>query len=115
MPACPRKSPTAGAIAYAMNSQLALLRFLDNGQIEIDNNAAERAMRSIALGRKNWLFAGSDKGGETAANMYSLIETAKLSNINHQAYLTTLLPQIQDHNSTKLAELLPWNLKLESR
>jgi len=109
----PKKSSTAQAIAYALNNEIALMRFLDDGRIEIDNNAAERAMRSIALGRKNWLFAGSDRGGDTAATMYSLIETAKLNNINPWKYLQKVLSTIQDHNSTKIAELLPWNLKLE--
>jgi len=109
----PKKSSTAQAISYAMNNEVALMRFLDDGKIEIDNNAAERAMRSIAVGRKNWLFAGSDRGGDTAAAMYSLIETAKLNNINPWKYLQKVLGTIQDHNSTKIAELLPWNLKLE--
>ena len=109
----PKKSSTAKAIAYAMNNQAALMRFLDNGTIEIDNNAAERAMRSIAVGRKNWLFAGSDRGGDTAAAMYSLIETAKLNNINPWKYLQKVLDTIQDHNSTKMAELLPWNIIIE--
>ena len=83
----PQKSATTKAINYAMNNKIALMRFLDDGRIEIDNNAAERAMRAIALGRKNWLFAGSDQGGNTAANIYSLIETAKLNNINPWQYL----------------------------
>ena len=107
-----KKSTTANAINYALNNQVALMRFLSEGKIEIDNNAAERAMRSIAVGRKNWLFAGSDAGGHTAANIYSLIETAKLNNINPQVYLKQVLDRIQDHSSTKLAELLPWNIKL---
>lgn len=109
----PKKSGTAQAIRYALNNEVALKRFLDDGKIEIDNNAAERAMRSIAVGRKNWLFAGSDGGGEVAASMYSLIETVKLNNINPWKYLQKVLSVIQDHNSTKIAELLPWNLKLE--
>lgn len=109
----PKKSSTAQAIAYALNNETALLRFLDDGKIEIDNNAAERAMRSIALGRKNWLFAGSDRGGETAAGIYSLIETAKLNNVNPWQYLRQALNIIQDYNSTKISELLPWNLKLD--
>lgn len=108
----PRKSTTAQAIAYALNNQVALMRFLDDGKIEIDNNAAERAMRSIALGRKNWLFAGSDAGGEAAATMYTLIETVKLNGINPWDYLRTVLDIIQDHPSNKIAELLPWNIKL---
>lgn len=95
-----------------MNHQEALMRFLENGQIEIDNNAADRAMRSIAIGRKNWLFAGSDQGGHVAANIYSLIETAKLNNINPWQYLAKVFDVIQDYNSNKLYELLPWNIKL---
>jgi len=108
----PQKSSTAKAINYAMNNQVALMRFLGDGQIEIDNNAAERAMRGIALGRKNWMFAGSDKGGHTAANIYSLIETAKLNNINPWRYLEKVFDLIQDYNSNKLHELLPWNITL---
>jgi transposase len=109
----PKKSATAMAINYALKNEVALCRYLGDGQIEIDNNVAERALRAIALGRKNWLFAGSDVGGETAAAIYSLIETAKLNDINPQAYLRTVLAHIQDHNSQKLHELLPWNIKLE--
>lgn len=109
----PKKSSTARAIKYALNHQVALKRFLEDGRIEIDNNAGERAMRSIAVGRKNWLFAGSDEGGHTAANIFSLIETAKLNNINPWKYLRHVLSVIQDHKSTKLAELLPWNVILE--
>lgn len=108
----PRKSRTAQAIAYALNHQVALKRFLEDGRVEIDNNAAERAMRSIAVGRKNWLFAGSDNGGHTAANIYSLIETTKLNNVNPWQYLRHVLSVIQDYNSNKLAELLPWNVTL---
>ena len=106
----PKQSATAKAISYAQNSKDALLRFLDDGQIEIDNNVAERAMRPIALGRKNWLFAGSDIGGQAAASMYTLIETADLNDIDPEAYLRWVLTHIQDHNSQKLDELLPWNM-----
>jgi transposase len=109
----PRKSATALAINYALKNEIALCRYLTDGKIQIDNNASERALRSIALGRKNWLFAGSDVGGETAAAIYSLIETTKLNNINPWQYLKNVLERIQDHNSQKLSELLPWNLKLE--
>ena len=70
------------AIKYAFNNEDALKRFLNHGKIEIDNNAAERALRPIAIGRKNWIFAGSDKGGETAAIIYTIIETAKMNNLN---------------------------------
>ena len=108
----PNKSATGLAIGYALNNEVALKRFLDDGKIEIDNNAAERAMRAIALGRKNWLFAGSDAGGETAASIYTITETVKLNGINPQVYLKNVLAQIQDHNAKKIADLLPWNLKL---
>jgi transposase len=103
----PQKSSTVKAINYAINNEDALMRFLDDGQIEIDNNAAELAMRGIALGRKNSMFAGSDKGGHNAANIYSLIETAKLNNINPWRYLEKVFDVIQDYNSNKLHELLP--------
>ncbi len=109
----PKKSSTAKAISYALNNQKALMRFLDNGKIEIDNNAAERAMRSIAIGRKNWLFAGSDSGGHTAAIIYSIIETAKLNNINPWKYLQKVLAIIQDYKANKIADLLPWNIILD--
>ena len=109
----PKKSSTAKAIAYATNNEKALKRFLDDGSIEIDNNAAERALRSVAVGRKNWLFAGSDNGGKTAAIIYTLIETAKLNGINPVKYLHKVFSVIQDYNSTKIEDLLPWNIKLE--
>lgn len=108
----PKQSATRKAINYAINNRVALMRFLEDGKIQIDNNIAERAMRGIAVGRRNWLFAGSDDGGHTAANIYSLVETAKLNGINPQLYLARVLDIIQDYNSTKLAELLPWNLPL---
>lgn len=108
-----QKGATAKAIKYALNNEEALKRFLSDGKIEIDNNIAERALRSVAIGRKNWMFAGSDKGGEVAANIYSLIETAKLNNINPWKYLKKVLSVIQDYNSQKLSDLLPWNIQLE--
>jgi transposase len=109
----PKKSSTAQAIAYALGNEVALRRFLGNGSIEIDNNAAERALRSVAVGRKNWLFAGSNKGGETAAIIYTLIETAKLNNINPVKYLHKVFDVIQDYKANHLQDLLPWNIKLE--
>lgn len=109
----PKKSSTAAAIAYALNNEVALRRFLDNGSIEIDNNAAERALRSIAVGRKNWLFAGSDEGGKTGSIIYTLVETAKLNDINPVKYLHKVLDVIQDYKANKLQDLLPWNIKLE--
>ena len=104
----PQKSATAEAIRYALTRWTALARFIDDGSIEIDNNAAERAIRPIALGRKNWLFAGSDKGGERAAAVLSLIETAKLNGLDPEAYLRTVLARIADHPAKKIADLLPW-------
>ena len=101
----PQKGSTAKAIRYALNNKEALMRFLEDGKIEIDNNAAERAMRSVALGRKNWMFAGSDNGGNTAATFYTIIETAKLNNVNPWLYLSKVLSIIQDYNSNKLADL----------
>ena len=109
----PKKSSTAQAIAYAINNESALKRFLKDGNVEIDNNTAERALRSVAVGRKNWLFAGSDNGGDTAAVIYTVIETAKLNNVNPANYLRKVFNIIQDYNSSKLDELLPWNLTLE--
>ena len=91
----------------------ALLRYVDDGHIEIDNNSAERALRTVALGRKNYLFAGSDAGGERAAAIYSLIGTAKLNGIDPEAYLRDGLTRIADHPINRIEELLPWNLTSE--
>jgi hypothetical protein len=109
----PQKGSTVKAINYALNNEIALKRFLDDGTIEIDNNIAERALRSVAVGRKNWLFAGSDYGGESAARIYTIIETCKLNNVDPWAYIRKVLSVIQDYNSQKISELLPWNIKLE--
>ena len=83
--------------------------YQDDGHLEIDNNAAERAMRGIAVGRKNWLFAGSQSGGKSAAIAFTLIETAKLNRIDPQAWLTWVLARIADQKITRLDELLPWH------
>lgn len=106
----PKKSDLAGAIHYALSRWKALTRYRDDGRIEIDNNAAERALRAVALGRKNYLFAGSDAGGESAAAIYSLIGTAKLNDLNPEAYLRYVLTHIADHPINRIAELLPWNV-----
>ena len=87
----------------------AFARFLDDGKICLSDNAAERALRGIALGRKSWLFAGSDRGGERADAMYSLIVTAKMNDVDPQAWLADVLARIADHPAQKLDELLPWN------
>lgn len=104
------KSEIAAAIRYSLSRWPALTRYRDDGTLEIDNNAAERALRAVALGRKNYLFAGSDAGGERAANIYSLIGTAKLNGINPEAYLRHVLERIAEYPINKLDELLPWNL-----
>ena len=104
------KSETAAAIRYAHSRWRALTRFTDDGTLEIDNSAAERALRAVALGRKNFLFVGSDCGGDRAAAMYSLIGSAKLNGLDPELYLRTVLARIADHPVSHIQELLPWNL-----
>jgi hypothetical protein len=104
------KSETAGAIRYALSRWRALTRYSEDGLLEIDNSAAERALRAVALGRKNFLFVGSDPGGERAAAMYSLIGSAKLNGLDPELYLRTVLTRIADHPIGKINDLLPWNL-----
>jgi transposase len=104
------KSEMAIAIRYALSRWPALSRYLNDGEVEIDNNAAERALRVVALGRKNYLFAGSNRGGERAAAFYSLIGTAKLNGLNPELYLRHVLTRIADHPINRIAELLPWNI-----
>lgn len=110
----PKKLPLAKAIHYALVRWDALVRYIDDGTIEIDNNPIEREIRPIALGRKNYLFAGSDAGGERAAMMYSLINTAKLNGVDPEAYLTHVLSLIADHPVNRVDELLPWNVQLDN-
>jgi transposase len=102
------KSPMALAIGYAMSNWRALIRFVDDGRMEAHNNIAERALRGVAIGRKNYLHLGSDSGGERAAVVYSLLGTAKLNGLNPRAYLRHVLDRIAEHPINRIDELLPW-------
>jgi transposase len=106
-----RHVEAAKAIDYMLKRWPAFTRFLDDGRICLSNNAAERALRGVALGRKSWLFTGSDRGGERAAAVYTLIATAKLNGVDPQAWLADVLRRIADHPASRLYELLPWNWK----
>ena len=105
-----KKSELAKAIGYSLGRWKSLTHYRDDGRIEIDNNAAERALRGVALGRSNYLFMGSDAGGERAAAIYSLVETAKLNGLDPQAYLRDVLARIADHPINRIDELLPRNI-----
>jgi transposase len=109
-----RHAAVAKAIDYMLTRWDAFTRVLEDGRICLSNNAAERALRGLALGRKSWLFAGSERGAERAALMYTLIQTAKLSNIDPQAWLADVLARIADHSVNRLDELLPWKWKLHA-
>ena len=108
-PKLPRGNDVAKAMDYMLKRWPAFTRFLDDGRVCMSNNAAERGLRGIALGRKSWLFAGSDRGGQRAAAMYSLIVTAKMNDIDPQAWLADVLARIASHPAHRLDELLPWN------
>jgi len=101
------KSPIGEAIAYALNNWAALVRYTADGELDIDNNAAERSLRGVAVGRKNWLFFGSDTGGRTAAILSSVIITCKRLNVEPFAYLCDVFGRISAHPAHRLAELLP--------
>ena len=105
----PGKSDLAKAFRYGLSRWPSFCLFLEDGRVAIDNNAAERAMRPIGIGRKNWLFAGADTGAETLARAMTVIETAKLNGLNPQAYLADILDRIHDHKNNRIDELLPWN------
>jgi hypothetical protein len=108
-PKLSRGNDLAGAMDYILKRWAAFTLFLNDGRVCLTNNAAERALRGIALGRKSWLFAGSDRGGQRAAAMYSLIVTAKMNNIDPQAWLANVLARIAEHPARDIDALLPWN------
>jgi transposase len=105
------RNKIAEAIQYSLNRWTELTRFLDDGRLCMSNNAAERALRGIAIGRHNWTFVGSDEGGRRAAAIYTLIQSAKLNDVDPQAWLTDVLARLQDHPAKRIDELLPWNWK----
>jgi transposase len=105
------KNEVAKAIAYSLNQWRGLIRFLDDGRLCMSNNAAERALRCVAVGRHNWTFAGSDEGGHRAAAIYTLIETAKLNDVDPRAWLADVLARLPDHPMRRISELLPWKWK----
>ena len=104
-----RSNDVAKAMEYMLKRWPAFTRFLDDGRICLSNNAAERALRGIALGRKSWLFAGSDRGGQRAAAIYSIVVTAKMNDVDPQAWLTDVLARIAEHPAHRIDELLPWH------
>jgi transposase len=105
------KSPLAEALRYTIKRREALTRFVTDGRLEVDNNIAENAMRKIALGRRNFLFAGSDSGGERAASIYTLVMTARLNGLNPEAYLKEVLTKIAEgHTINRIDELMPWRM-----
>lgn len=108
------KSDTAEAIRYALSRWRALTRYVDDGLIEIDNSSAERALRAVALGRRNYLFAGADSGGERAAAIYSLVGSAKLNGVDPELYLRTVLTRIAEHPINRIDDLLPWNFQTDT-
>ncbi len=105
------KSEIGKAINYSLNRWASFTRFLDDGRICLSNNAAERGLRGVAIGRRNWMFAGSDEGGRRAAAVYTLIQTCKLNDVDPQAWLAYVLAKLPDHPANRIDELLPWNWK----
>ena len=105
------KNELAKAINYSLNRWASFTRFLDDGRICLTNNAAERALRGVALGRRSWTFAGSDAGAQRAAAVYALIESCKMNDVDPQAWLAHVLAKLPDHPASRVNELLPWNWK----
>ena len=105
------KNDVAKAIRYLLTRWPSFTRFLDNGRICLSNNAAERALRCVAVGRRNWTFAGSDEGGRRAAAVYSLTETCKLNDVDPRAWLADVLAKLPDHPAHRVAEMMPWAWK----
>ena len=110
-----KNSETGKAIDYSLKRWAALTRFLDDGRLCMTNNAAERELRAIAVGRRNWTFAGSDEGGRRAAALYTLIATAKLNDVDPQAWLADVLARMLDYPAKRIGDLLPWNWCTERR
>jgi hypothetical protein len=110
-----RKTSLAQAIRYALTNWRALTQYTTDGRLEISNNAAERVIRPLALGRKNWLFAGSDGGGVAAATIYTITQTAKLNGLDPEAYLRDTIARIADYPARRIADLLPWNWAARSQ
>ena len=110
-----KNSDTGKAIDYSLKRWAALTRFLDDGRLCMTNNAAERELRAVAIGRRNWTFAGSDEGGRRAAVLYTLIATAKLNDVDPQAWLADVLARTLDYPAKRICDLLPWNWHAERR
>jgi transposase len=110
-----KHNDTGKAIDYLLKRWNAFTRFLDDGRLCLSNNAAERELRGVAVGRKNWTFAGSDEGGRRAAAIYTLIATAKVNDVDPQAWLADTLARLPDHPAKRLDELLPWNWRPHRR
>ena len=108
-PRLSRHAEAAKAMDYMLKRWPAFTRFLDDGRICLTNNAAERCLRAVALGRRSWTFAGSDRGGERAAVIYSMVATCKLSGVDPRAWLADILARIAEHPAGRLDDLLPWN------
>jgi hypothetical protein len=109
LPKISGKSTLAEAIRYALGRMPKAPEYLENGQLELDNNICERSIRPVTLGRKNYLFMGSKGGGEAAAIAYTLIETARMNNVDPEAWLRWVLARVADHKMTRLEKLMPWN------